>query len=83
MISHWICPPPDFMKINTGGAFPKNTGFAAIGVICRNALGEFQWGFVDKIKSISAFMTEALALKRAMLLATDLGHNKIQFESDC
>ena len=79
----WTRPPMGFLKINTDGAFSNTTQYAAIGIICRDEFGAFQWGFIDKIKSLSAFMTEALALKRAMLLATDLGHNKIQFESDC
>ena len=56
---------------------------AGVGVICRDTHGYFKWGFVDKVKSLSAFMTEALALKRALLLAIDLGHDKVIFETDC
>ena len=41
------------------------------------------WGFVDEVKSISAFMTETLALKRALMIAIDLSLNKVCFESDC
>ena len=45
-------------------------------------MGNFQWGYNDKIKSISSFMAEALALKRALMLAIDIGHDKVCFESD-
>ncbi|KAK4270407.1 hypothetical protein QN277_023445 [Acacia crassicarpa] len=77
--------PPDHvsLKINCDGAFSSYVSDAAIGVICRDFAGSFRWGFVDKVKSISAFMTEALALKRALLSALDLGHDKVIFETDC
>ena len=64
-------------------AFSANKIGAAIGVICWDHFGVFKWGFVDKVKSISAFMTEALALKMALMLAVDLGHDNIVFETDC
>ena len=81
-IYNWTRLPISFLKINTDGAFSPTSQFAAIGIICRDNFGSFKWGFNDKIKSLSAFMTEALALKRAMLLAIDLAHDKVQFESD-
>ncbi|KAK4255495.1 hypothetical protein QN277_008493 [Acacia crassicarpa] len=81
--SRWSPPPPSCLKINCDGAFSHRGVDAAVGIICRDSFGFFIWGFVDKVKSISAFMTEALALKRALLLALDLGHDKVVFESDC
>ncbi|KAK4278800.1 hypothetical protein QN277_016598 [Acacia crassicarpa] len=79
----WSPLAPGCLKINCDGAFSSQEQDAAIGVICRDFIGSFIWGFVDKVKSISAFMTEALALKRALLLALDLGNDKVIFESDC
>ena len=79
---HWVRPPDGFLKINSDGAFYQDTQNGAIGIVCRDDAGTFKWGFVDKIKSVSAFMSEALALKRALMLATDLGHDKVIFETD-
>ncbi|KAK4274243.1 hypothetical protein QN277_017497 [Acacia crassicarpa] len=79
----WSPPSAGTLKYNCDGAFPGRDSDAAIGVICRDHFGVFKWGFVDKVKSISAFMTEALALKRALMLAVDLGHDKVIFETDC
>ncbi|KAK4255804.1 hypothetical protein QN277_008752 [Acacia crassicarpa] len=42
-----------------------------------------KWAFVDKGKSLSAFMTEALALKRALMIVQDLGNKNVIFETDC
>ena len=70
-------------KINIDGAFSFDRVPAAIGIVCRDCYGSFQWGFVDKVKSISTFMIEALALKRALMLAIDLGRDKVLFEFDC
>ncbi|KAK4255381.1 hypothetical protein QN277_008388 [Acacia crassicarpa] len=79
----WVPPGNDSVKINCDGAFKEDGGGAAIGLVCRNHFGTFKWGFVSKVKSISAFMTEALALKRALLIAMDIGLDKAIFESDC
>ena len=79
----WQKPPATFLKINCDGSFRDHMTEAGVGVICRDTHGYFKWGFVDKVKSLSAFMTEALALKRALLLAIDLGHDKVIFETDC
>ncbi|KAK4258183.1 hypothetical protein QN277_007656 [Acacia crassicarpa] len=79
----WSPPSVGKLKFNCDGAFSANMSDAAIGVICRDHFGDFKWGFVDKVKSISAFMTEALALKRALMLAVDLGHDNVIFETDC
>ncbi|KAK4274665.1 hypothetical protein QN277_017856 [Acacia crassicarpa] len=79
----WSPPTAGTLKYNCDGAFSPNGTDAAIGVICRDQLGGFKWGFVAKVKSISAFMTEALALKRALMLAVDLGHDMVIFETDC
>ncbi|XP_054811526.1 uncharacterized protein LOC129312814 isoform X2 [Prosopis cineraria] len=66
-------------KINVDGSYSANSDYAAIGVICRDSTGSFQWGFVDKLKSLSAFMTEALGLKRALMLVIHHGHDKVGF----
>lgn len=80
---HWNAPPLGFLKINCDGAFNDSHKSAAIGICCRNASGVFPWGLCDKVKSLSAFMIEALALHRALLLAKDLALSKVIFECDC
>lgn len=78
----WSPPPKGFIKINTDASFKHPYQSASIGVVCRDEFCRFQWGFNDKIKSVSSFMSEALALKRALMLAVDLEHDKVMFESD-
>ncbi|KAK4277907.1 hypothetical protein QN277_015828 [Acacia crassicarpa] len=76
---HWSPPESGVVKINSNGVFSNERCHAAIGVVCRDHNGFFRWGYVDKMKSISAFMTEALAMQRAMLLAVDIGLDKAIF----
>ena len=80
---HWSNPPVNYLKINSDGSFTDISNEAGIGIVCRDYEGTFKWGFIDKVKSISAFMTEALALKKALLLALDLGYDMVMFETDC
>ena len=76
-------PATGCLKIYYDGAFSSSMEAATIGVIYQNNFGQFRRGYVNKVKSIYAFMTEALALKRALMLVVDLGHNKVVFETDC
>ncbi|KAK4259267.1 hypothetical protein QN277_005615 [Acacia crassicarpa] len=71
------------IKVNIDGAFRDSTKPAAIGIICHDYRGNMQWAFVDKIKSISAFMTEALAMRRALMIIQDLGNKNVVIETDC
>lgn len=82
-VERWMPPPVGSYKINVDAAFAEKSRHSAFGVICRDANGLVQWGFVDKMKSLSAFMSEALALKRALMLAMDMGHDKVIFETNC
>ena len=82
-IAHWSPLDLSCLKLNVGGAFHLGMDVGAIGVVCRDCFGQFRWAFIDKVKSISVFMTEVLALKRALLLALDLGHDKVVIETDC
>ena len=82
-LKQWSNPPTGYLKINLDGSFTNSFTEAGIGIACRDSEGSFKWAFIDKVKSISAFMTEALALKRALLLALDLSYDKVVFETDC
>lgn len=59
----WSPPPLEFFKINCDGCFFEGRTDASIGLICRDEYEYFVWAFGDKVKSISAFMSEALTLK--------------------
>ncbi|KAK4255571.1 hypothetical protein QN277_008557 [Acacia crassicarpa] len=76
----WVPPEEHMLKVNLDGSFYDSS--AAIGLVCRNHWGHVQWTFTDKVKSISAFMTEALALKRALMIAHDLRNKNVVFETD-
>ncbi|KAK4254136.1 hypothetical protein QN277_009559 [Acacia crassicarpa] len=78
----WVPPAEHVLKVNVDGSFKASTAFAAIGLVCRDHWGHMQWAFVDKVKSISAFMTKALALKRALMILQDLGNKNVLLESD-
>ena len=46
----------DFLKVNCDGAFCAGNNAATIGIVCRDFVGQFIWVFVDKVKSILAFI---------------------------
>ena len=64
--------PEGFLRINWDGSYNVTLGKAGIGIIFRNEHSLFQWGFIDKVKFMSAFMTQTLAFKRALFLGIDL-----------
>ncbi|XP_028753118.1 uncharacterized protein LOC114712741 [Neltuma alba] len=61
--------PPDFgvLKINCDGSCSLEA--AAIGLVCRDHAGGFMWGFGEVVKSNSAFLTEVLAVLKALVLS--------------
>ena len=73
----------DFYKANYDGALLEESGEAGLGVVIRNEKGEVMESLAEKInKPDSVEILEALAARRAVLFATELGLQRVVFEGD-
>ena len=75
-------PSPDSYKINIAAALYNQSRLGAIAVIIRDHQANFFAGPARKIIASSPLMTEAKAMKDAMLLFRILSLRKCVFESD-
>lgn len=73
----------DALKANVDASFHQHTSSAFSGVIIRNFEGSVVSGLSRKHKTCYALTAEALALRDAMNLASNLLIDKVVFESDC
>lgn len=73
----------DALKANVDASFHHHTSSAFSGVIIRIFEGSVVSGLSRKHKTCSALIAEALALRDAMNLASNLLIDKVVFESDC
>ncbi|KAF7814503.1 reverse transcriptase [Senna tora] len=80
---YWQPPAPSFVKVNTDGAFSVGDGKAGIGVVFRNVSGGVLDGCAALVDANSAFMSEALAVRKALEMAVSLGFCNLMVESDC
>ncbi|XP_043694392.1 uncharacterized protein LOC122645112 [Telopea speciosissima] len=78
----WIPPQYPFVKFNVDGARKGNPGPAGIGGVCRSETSVVVCGFSQGIGFSSALIAEALAIRRAMRLAIEMGHLYLIIESD-
>lgn len=79
----WRPPLGETLKINSDASFHKLTSSSVSGIIVRNATGDVVSGLTKKHRTSSALTAEALALRDAMTLASNLFIDKVVFESDC
>ncbi|XP_042501082.1 uncharacterized protein LOC122078943 [Macadamia integrifolia] len=79
----WTPPPPfGFLKFNVDGASKGNPGPAGIGGVCRDHNSTFISCFSAGIGQTYAILAEALAIRHALLLATNMRASSIIVESD-
>lgn len=79
-----LCLPPiNCIKVNYDGAYDNTWGKGGIGVIVRNFNGAVANGIIKTCKEGSAFMAEALALRKAVNMAVCVGLVNVVFESHC
>lgn len=71
----WSLPPDGFIKVNVNGSFKDGLERGGIGVVVD--------GFSGRCESTSAFMSEALALRKALLMVRSLNLSNVLVESDC
>lgn len=67
---------------NTDTSFDESRSICAIGIILRDDQGIIRSDVARILPAISIIHSEALALKEAHILATNLGIKHISFESD-
>jgi ribonuclease HI len=81
--THWRKPTTCSYKVNYDGAVFAETAEAGIGVIVRNAYGKPMATLSQKIRfPLSVEATEAMAARRAVRFALELGLTEVEFEGD-
>jgi ribonuclease HI len=81
--THWRKPTTCSYKVNYDGAVFAETAEAGIGVIVRNAQGKPMATLSQKIRfPLSVEATEAMAVRRAIRFALELGLTEVEFEGD-
>lgn len=71
------------MEVNVDGAFINSFVLAGMGIIFRDKVGTILGGFGGSFLASSAFMAEASALRKAVVMAISLNLPNVVFESDC
>lgn len=61
------------IKVNFDGAFDSKKGIGAIGIVSRDAEGNFIIGVSEKVVGSLALMIEALALKKGFIISEGYG----------
>ncbi|KAF7842396.1 reverse transcriptase [Senna tora] len=78
----WKLPVAGQLKANVDGAF-SSSGAAGLGVLIRDDAGRVVDGCSASCYASSSFMCEALAVRKALLWASDLNIVDLVVESDC
>jgi ribonuclease HI len=79
----WSPPPPGYVKVNYDGAVFLETMEASLGVVIRDELGRPMVSLSQKVPFPgSSTAVEALALRRAMFLAIEMGFYSVIVEGD-
>uniref|UniRef100_A0A2N9HKV4 CCHC-type domain-containing protein n=1 Tax=Fagus sylvatica TaxID=28930 RepID=A0A2N9HKV4_FAGSY len=79
----WSPPPPGYVKVNYDGAVFLETMEAGLGVVIRDELGRPMVSLSQKVPFPgSSTAVEALALRRAMFLAIEMGFYSVIVEGD-
>ncbi|KAJ1410340.1 Ribonuclease H-like superfamily [Sesbania bispinosa] len=81
-IYQWRPPRGDALKCNSNASWSTHGNHAALGVVVRDSNGYLLSGMSKRILAPSPMVAEALALREAMLLASNLQWPKCLFESD-
>jgi ribonuclease HI len=85
LIRHsWIKPRNNFVKLNVDAGFCADTGSGGTGAIIRDDMGGFLAASCCGIPFISDPSTaEARALRDGLILAGQIGCNRLEVNSDC
>lgn len=83
VVNCWKPPSNLQVKINVDGAFSSSSLLAGWGVIIRNCDGAVLDGANGSFPASSAFMAEAFALRKGVVMAIALDISSVIFELDC
>ena len=85
MVRHgWTKPQVDFVKLNVDAAFDSDSGTGGTGAIIRDHTGFFVTGGRWSLQHVEdAATAEGHALRNGLLLAGQVGCNRVIVESDC
>ncbi|XP_072074440.1 uncharacterized protein [Arachis hypogaea] len=78
----WRPPPQGWLKLNTDAAFSNVTKTGAAAAVIRDHQGNVLGGTVNKITARSTLSAEAQAIREAIILANNIGLQKVTIESD-
>ncbi|KAM3405038.1 hypothetical protein ACQJBY_007869 [Aegilops geniculata] len=79
----WSRPPPEILKINTDGAFLKESNFGGWGFVIRNNFGTVIAAGAGNLEQVSdALHSEALAMLHAVNTAIQMGCHQVIVETD-
>jgi hypothetical protein len=80
----WIPPPAGFLLVNVDAAIFASTRQMGVGVVTRDHNGAFVAACGERYAEVvEPELAEALALRRAVLFASEEGFTKVIFASDC
>jgi ribonuclease HI len=83
-VEHWLPPAEGWTKINTDGAFSKDSETGDRGVVLRDHHGSFISGACHFFSLVSEpEQAELLACRMGLQLAKSLGLRKVVLETDC
>ena len=80
----WTKPSEGFVKLNVDASFSEDSGSGGSGAILRDASGSFIAASCSDIRFVEDTATaEARGLRDGLILANDMGCNKLVIEADC
>jgi ribonuclease HI len=80
----WVKPREDYVKLNVDARFCDDEGSGSTGAIIRDDTGRFIAASCCRLPFVSDAPTvEARALRDGLILATQVGCNRIEVNSDC
>lgn len=80
----WIAPPEGFLKFNVDGALARSGDKGAVGVVCRDSVGNYIAASANVINGlVDPPSLEAMACNEAISLALDVDARKCVIASDC
>jgi ribonuclease HI len=83
-VERWRPPSQGWTKINADGAFNRESGHGGCGVVLRDHHGGFLAGACHFFPSVSdPEQAELLACRRGLVVAKELGLEKVLLETDC
>lgn len=83
-VQRWKPPDEGWVKCNTDGAFYPGVQHGAIGLVLRDASGNFVAGRAQWYQySLDALTVEAMACRDGAILARDNGVQQLVLETDC